>query len=164
VANFKDNNGGEWSVKLDAPTILDIRAAGDPDFLKGDPTETIARLEADPVLLCGVIWVLCKKQATERSMSQEQFYSNLVGDAIESASNAFLDALLFFTPSRDRELMEVRAAKNKAILAKAREKALAKISDPALETAILAEIDAKLDAAIGQMLSSSATNLPESLA
>lgn len=166
MPNFKDANGAEWALQLDAPTILAVREEGDPDFLKGDPAATITRMDADPVLLCGVIWVMCKKQAESRGVKQEQFYGNLVGDAIDRAADGFLDSLLFFTRSRDRDLLKARAETNRRIVELATATALEKINDPALTQQAVDKINESIDAALGTLSSRSpsATSLPESSA
>ncbi len=151
MATFKDAEKREWQIRLDAPTVLAIREAGDEDFLKGDPADTVGRMESDPVLLCGVIYCCCKKQCIERGLDQEAFYLGVVGDAIDAAAEALMQALLFFIRGRDRELMKARSEKQKRIIKLATAKALEKINDPDLEAKAVAQIEEKMDEAIRQL-------------
>jgi hypothetical protein len=55
------------------------------------------------VLLCDVIYGVCKPQADEQNISDEDFGRAMAGDAIEHATRALLDELVGFSPSpKDR--------------------------------------------------------------
>jgi len=61
------------------------------------------RLIADPVLLVDVLYVVCKEQADDANVTDEQFGRSMAGDAVDAATRAFLEELADFTPSpRDR--------------------------------------------------------------
>lgn len=146
MATFKDSKGVEWTVRIDAPAIIAVRDECDPRFMHDTETEnTFARLAGDPVLLCRVIFVLCGEQRAAKSISEPDFYASLAGDAIDSATEALLSAIVSFTPRRSRELLEVSAAKTDKIRQLATQKALAKINDPQLEEKLLLRIDEEID-------------------
>lgn len=166
MASFNDNSGKEWEVRLDAPTIMRIRGECDPRFmLEGDGEDnTYQRLQTDPVLLCRVIFHACHKQRGERQISEETFYFDVIGDAIDAATDALLKAMQSFTPRRMRELLGAFAAKQTRIRQLVTEKALARLNDPGLEEALVAMVDKQIDAAFAESLTppSSATSSPAS--
>lgn len=144
MPTFKDTKDREWNLLIDGLLIEQIRDHGDPEFLKGEPTETTSRIDDDPVLLCGVIWILCKEQATARGIDQKEFYTGVVAHALESASRALTDAIQSFIPPRQRELLAVGAARNEKFREIAARKGMAVLNDPNLEAEMEAFVDAKL--------------------
>ena len=65
----------------------------------------IEKLIRDPVLLCDVVYAICKPEADTRTpaVSDEEFGKAMAGDAIEAATTAVLEELVGFCPSpRDR--------------------------------------------------------------
>jgi hypothetical protein len=168
MATFKDTAGREWQVAIDAPKIMRIREDCDSKFLlsDGERDNTYERLLADPVLLCRVIFLLCHKEIADRSLSEEEFYLGVIGDAIDAATEAMLKAIISFTPRRTREVLEVCAAKTEKFQQLAVAKALAKINDPTLEARLMEKIDADLTQALDQILTppASASNTAASSA
>ena len=110
-----------------------------------------ARMHDDPVLLCRVLYVLCRKQREQQQVSEEEFYVGVIGDAIDDATDAMLKAIVSFTPRRSRELLEVSVLKTDRLRQMATERALKKINDPALEAKLLDLIDQKMDEALGSL-------------
>lgn len=154
-------NGKEWKVSLDAPTITELRKELEVDFGAVDG-KVFERMEADPVLLVNVLWVICRGQAN--GMKDEDFGRALVGDAIEDATKALNQAWLDFFPTGKRSLLLSLSQKQAALTDKAMELAIAKINDPTLETRLLEAAEAKmtrdLEAVLTQL--SGAKNSPES--
>lgn len=156
MATFKDQQGKEWELRIDVLLIEQIRE-DDPQFLKGEPTETISRVDDDPVLLCGVVWILCKEQANARGIDQKAFYAGLFGEAIAGASKALTDAILSFIQPRQRELIAVGAARNDKFREIATSKGLAALNDPKLEAEWEAFVDAKISELLTPLKSAIAT-------
>ncbi len=151
---FKDNKGVEWDITLDAPSIKRVRSECDPRFMLGDEGEdnTYTRMLADPALLCEVVFILCAKQRQLRGCSEEDFYLNVIGNAIDDATAALLKAILSFTPRRTRELLETFAATHDRVQQAGTAKILQRISEADLEGKILATMDERLDKALGSLL------------
>jgi len=146
MPTFRDNKDREWDIAIDAPMAMKIRADCDPKFLLNDNAEdnTYTRLATDPVLLCRVVYLLCEKQRKEREVSEESFYMEVMGKAIDRATEAMLAAIINFTPARTREILQAVASIT-AMQGKAINLALQKISDPALQEKFIAELAANLD-------------------
>ncbi len=161
MALFTDNKDREWEVNIDAPMIMKIRADCDPNFLLNDDEKenTYYRLQQDPVLLCRVIFLLCVKERESRSVSMEDFYLNVIGNVIDSAAEAMLQAILAFIPRRTRTVLEVFAAQDK-LRQKAIEKAAAKINSPEKQEEVMTQIQFQIDAAAERIMTqlTNATN------
>jgi len=99
---FKDAEGREWIVRVTVATIKRIRDTIGLDILDGE--NSIALLSSDPVTLCDVLYLSCKDDADNRNVSDEEFGRALWGDALDAATNAFLEALAdFFRNPRQRK-------------------------------------------------------------
>jgi hypothetical protein len=178
MRTFKDANDREWTIKLDAPTILRIRAVTcDVERCKhlqgrgcmgvdlGDRTgEAQRQLRGDVVMLVNTLYLLCQKEAQERGVSDEQFGACLVGDAIERATIAMDEAIADFFQESTRKILRAVAAKDQEVRELGLARALARINDPKLTESILSAMEAQLDAEVQKLLtpSSSATNSPAS--
>lgn len=118
MARFTDAEGRDWSLTIDAPKIFAIRSEFDPEFLKGDfesrDSNTYARLLSDPATLCGVIFVLCAEDRGKRGIEEREFYLGVMGDAIDAATAALLEAIKSFIPRRTREVLAAFAAADEA--------------------------------------------------
>jgi len=166
MAKFKDNKGNEWIVPVNSTTVKRVRDVLDIDLVDLNQT-TINRLIEDTVLLVDVLWVLCERQAKSKKVSEEGFAERLVGDPIDAAVDALLEAIANFFPALRRSLLLKANEKVKTIRQKGADLAFAKIDDPNLEKQLLASMEAEMDATLKNMLaklgstpSSSATNSP----
>src|SRR4051794_19389503 len=112
MSTFKDTASREWILRLDAPTIATVRERPGID-LAGLDGRAYERMNEDPVLLVQVLWELCQEQAQKIPLSFEQFADGLVGDVLDVATAALLDAIAFFFPSQKRTLVQAIAAKHR---------------------------------------------------
>jgi len=104
---FKDNKQRDWDVSVTVASVKRVRTELNVDLLDVEDGKVIKELIGDPILLVDVLYVVCKPQADERGVSDEDFGSSLAGDAIEKATEAFLKSLVAFFPSpKDRTAME----------------------------------------------------------
>lgn len=160
MASFKDINGREWLIKLDAPTIKDVREALHFDLLDD---KAFSRLATDAVLLVDVLWIICRSQAQAANIHDRQFGEALVGDPIEAAAKALTEARIAFSPASERSLLRSLAEKETAVRSKAIALAMAKINDPQLEATLMEAAEAKIKQELDQILTSlnSASNSPE---
>lgn len=178
MPSFKDANNREWTIRLDAPTVLRVRAATcdqpnckhlqgsgctgvDLADLSGD---TQLRLHRDVVLLVNTIYLLCEPEAKKLGVTDEQFGAALVGDAILNATMAMDEAIAFFFPASKREILRAVTAKDAEVEKLATAMALEKINDPKLRESLVATLEAQLDETVRKLLtpSNSATSSPAS--
>lgn len=158
---FKDANGREWQIKIDAPKIRAVRQACQIDLGSLD-SSIFDSLESDPALLVDVLWVLCRDQAG--GATDVSFGEALVGDPVEAATKALYDAYCDFFPTRKRLLLRSLADKQAAVTDKAIQQAMARINDPTLEEKLLKAADQKMARELESLLTSlnGATNSQES--
>jgi hypothetical protein len=113
-----------------------VRSALDVDLLSIADGKLMHELHTDPILLADVLYVVCQPQAEAASISDTDFGRALGGDVIEHATQAMLESLADFFPSRRRELMKLASAKLTEVEAKATDKAKAMLTGPAMDEQI----------------------------
>ena len=105
MRTFKDNAGRQWSVEINVAALKRVRGLTGTDLMQVIEGTLIEKLIRDPVLLCDVVYAICKPEADTRTppVSDEEFGKAMAGDAIEAATTAVLEELVAFCPSpRDR--------------------------------------------------------------
>ncbi len=155
MKTFKDNAGRSWTVAVNVAAIKRIKTLLDVNLMEAVEGDLLEQLSTDPVLLCDVIYAICKPEADAQNITDEQFGSAMAGDVIEQATAALLEDLVDFFPLAKRRVLHKALAKLRAVEAKAVEYATAKLDDPAL--------DKQIDAALSD-ITDSALNLPPSRA
>jgi hypothetical protein len=133
---FKDNAGREWTVEINVASLKRVKSLADVDLLGVLDGTLIERLIRDPVLLCDAVYAICKPQADERSVTDEDFGRTMAGDAIESATEALLEELVSFCPSpRDRANLGRVLKATREVMDKARDIVEARLDSGELEKA-----------------------------
>ena len=103
MRQFKDNAGRIWTVDINVTTLKRVRGLTGVDLMQVIEGTLIEKFIRDPVLLCDVVYAVCKPEADSAKVSDEEFGKAMAGDAIEAATGAVLDELISFCPSpRDR--------------------------------------------------------------
>ncbi len=103
MKTFTDNAGRTWTIAINVDVLKRVRGLVDVNLLDIIDGKLIERLYRDPVLLCDVVYAVCKPEADAKSVSDEDFGRAMAGDAIEQATKALLEELVLFSPSpRDR--------------------------------------------------------------
>lgn len=129
MKTYKDCTGKEWGVSVTVGTIKRVKDLIGVNLLDAVSTDLIDKMRSDPVLLCDILYAVCKPQADADGVSDEAFGESLAGDAITSATEALLDEIVDFFPSSQRTTLR---------------KALTKIE--AAEKQIQAQMEAQVDA------------------
>ena len=162
MRSFKDNQGRQWSVEINVTAIKRVRGLTGEDLMQVIEGTLIEKLIRDPVLLCDVVYAICKPEADTRSVSDEEFGKAMAGDAIEAATTAVLEELVGFCPSpRDRANLGRVLQATRKVMNRARDLVEKKLDSGALDQLadrLLAE--ASPEATAG----SSSTSAPESSA
>jgi len=128
MKTFADNAGRNWTVQINVDAIKRVRDLVSVNLLEVVEGKLLDRLISDPVLLCDVIYAVCKPEADTKTVSDVDFGRAMAGDAIDAATTALLEDLVDFFPQGRRKVLA---------------KALNKLK--ALETAALKAVDARLD-------------------
>ena len=119
--SFKDSQGRNWDVALTIGAVRRVRDLVDVNLLeleKGEPP-LITRIGMDVILLCDVIYAICKPQADDRKVTDEQFGEALGGDAILAAQEAFYGELVDFFRRQHRLEIARAVEKQQAMIAAA---------------------------------------------
>jgi hypothetical protein len=157
MRQFKDNAGRIWTVDINVATLKRVRGFTGVDLMQVIEGTLIEKLIRDPVLLCDVVYAVCKPEADSAKVSDEEFGKAMAGDAIEAATGVVLDELISFCPSpRDRaNLGRVLQATNR-VMEKARD-----VTEKRIETLTS---EGELDKLVNRLLEtsgSSSTSAPE---
>jgi len=115
MAKFTDNAGREWSLTINVAALKRVRMLAEVDLADILATTLLQRLAGDPVLLAEVLYAVCQPQAERQGISPESFGEELVGDVIDAATTALLEALADFFPSRRRAALRKALAKVKSL-------------------------------------------------
>jgi len=134
MKTFQDNAGRTWTVSITIDAIKRVRGLLDVDLLEVVGGKLIDRLITDPVLLCDIVYAVCKPEADAQSVSDEDFGRAMAGDAIEHATTALLEELVSFSPSpRDRANLKKVLETTQRVMDKARDLIEQKIENGELD-------------------------------
>jgi hypothetical protein len=106
MRKFQDTRGRTWLLAIHAPAIKRVRALLGVDLMEAAGSGLLTRMGMDVVLLVDVLYALCEPQAREMGVGDVEFGESLDGDAIDAATDAFLDELMGFFRKRPRLLLK----------------------------------------------------------
>jgi len=141
MKTFKDNAGRTWTIAINVDAVKRVRDLLQEDLL--DVKQVLQRLMIDPILLCDVIYCVCKPQADAEKISDVDFAQAMAGDSIAHAKKALVEELVNFSPDpRDRENLGIAVEKFNQMTDRAWEMIKAKLNSPALSREIEAALSA----------------------
>ena len=142
MAEFRDNEGRSWTIQVTTTTLKRVKSLLGFDLGKMAADGSLYKVLADdPILLCDLLYAICKPQADERKLSDEDFGRGLAGDAIDAATTALMEGLIDFFPKGRRELHRKALAKFRTLEAKAIRNAEDRIESDELDK----ELDRRLE-------------------
>ena len=160
MKTFKDNADRTWTVTVNVDSIKRVRSLLNIDLMEAVEGKLIERLIGDPILLCDVIYCVCKEDADAKGITDEEFGRSMAGDAIELATTALLEELVDFFPQGKRQLLRKALAKLETL----QETMLAVVSErldsPELDAQLLAELRKLGDSSGDSPASSESTPVP----
>ena len=158
---FKDNQNRPWTIVVNVATVKRVRSLLDINLLdvvkldkKDKPNiDLLEQLASDPVLLCDVIYCICKPDADLQNISDEDFGAAMGGDAIEHATTALLEELVDFFPEAKR--LVLRKLMNAGEKVKNQmEKALKlQLADPKLDKELEDQVTRYIDSSMNSPVS-----------
>jgi len=119
MRTFIDNQGRTWTLLVNVDAVKRVRDLIHVDLLEVMEGKLLERLSGDPVLLCDVIWCLIKPEADTKGVSDVDFGRAMAGDAIDRATEALLEGLADFFPSRKGRLLRRAISKLRTLQEKA---------------------------------------------
>ncbi|MEQ8790088.1 MAG: hypothetical protein RIC55_27575 [Pirellulaceae bacterium] len=144
MKTFNDNAGRTWTVAINVECIKRVKTLLSVNLLDAIEGKLIEQFVSDPVLLCDVVYAICKPEADTKEISDEDFGRAMAGDAIDNATTALLEELVDFFPSGKRQVLAKALAKLQTFQTKAVETASKRLDDPKLDQqleALLSEGD-----------------------
>ena len=143
MKSFADNAGRTWEVQVNVDTIKRVQGLLDVNILDVVDGDLIERLVADPVLVCDVVYVVCKPEADKQGVSDEEFGRAMAGDAIHNAADALLAEIVDFFPPAKRTILAAALDKMRNLEAVAMGAALERINDTDFETKLREQLAAE---------------------
>lgn len=128
MAKFKDNKGREWTVSITVRTARQLKDDLGLDvmtFLDAEKVEDVHDVWA----VADALGMLCEPQFERHGINATEFFEAMDGDAMESAVNAFVEAIVDFFPQRQREPLRALLAKTKVIEQTVARNLLAKVAE-----------------------------------
>ncbi len=154
MKTFKDNADRTWTVTINVDAIKRVRSLLDIDLMQAVEGKLIERLIGDPVLLCDIIYCVCKEDADAKGITDEEFGRAMAGDAIELATTAMLEELVDFFPQGKRQLLTKALAKLETLQETMLTVVSERLDSPELDAELLAELR-KLGDSSGDLRASS---------
>ena len=146
MKTFVDNAGRTWTVAVNVDAIKRVRTLCEVNLLEIVEGDLLGRLANDPVLLCDVLYAVCKPELDAKGVSDEDFGRAMGGDVIEAATAAFLEEMVGFFPSPKRAVLAKALGKLRVLEERALRAVQTRLDDPRL----LAEVEKQLAALEGE--------------
>lgn len=151
---FTDNAARTWNVQINVDAIKRVRDLIRVNLLEVLDGALLDRLSSDPILLCDVVYAVCKPQADAQDISDTQFGQAMGGDAIDAAADALLEELIDFFPKSRRAVLKTALAKLRKLQGVALEAVQVRLESPQLERALTEQLK-QLDDSSGNAPASS---------
>ena len=116
MRTFTDNTGREWTVAVNVDALKRVQGLIGVNLIEqAIDGKLFTRLAVDPILLCDIIYALCRPQAESAGVSDDEFGRAMGGDAIQFATTALLEELVDFFPNPRRNVLRRALAKSAEI-------------------------------------------------
>lgn len=149
MKTFTDNTGRTWTIAINIGEVKRVKDLLAVDLLEAVNGKLVQELIDDPVLLCDLVYCLCKNQADAAGISDEQFGCAMAGDAIDLATTALLEELVDFFPQRRRVVLAKAMSKARALESMGIEAASKYLDSDLPEKAMAEKIDELLKGSQG---------------
>ena len=140
MKTFVDNAGRTWTVQVNVDAVRRVRDLAGVNLLEVIEGKLIERLVADPILLCDVIFALCKPEAQTKNISDVDFGRSMAGDAIDLATTALLEELVDFFPQPRRRVLAKALATLKSLQTQAMAAVETRLDSPEMQQALEAQL------------------------
>ena len=142
MKTFADNAGRTWTVQINVDAIKRVRDLAEVNLLEVIEGKLLERLISDPVLLCDVIYSVCKPEADAKTITDTDFGRAMAGDAIDGATTALLEELVDFFPQGRRRVLAKALAKLRKFETAALNAVEVRLDSPELEQRLAAQMAA----------------------
>jgi len=137
MSHFTDTANRRWNLSINVGTVKRVRELTDVDLLAIlDRPQMLSELAGDAVRFFDVLFVMIKPQADQLQVTDEMFGESLDGAVIESATNAFLEALVDFFPGARKATLQKVLSRAKETNEKAEARLNLALTDGTIDQAI----------------------------
>jgi hypothetical protein len=143
MKTFTDNAGRTWTVAINVNAIKRVKGLTGVNLLDvvngdADPRDggLLGRLSSDPILLCDILYAVCKPEADPRNVSDEDFGRAMAGDAIDAGTTALLEELVDFFPQAKRRVLDKALRKLRSLEARVIDLAERRLDSPQIDRAM----------------------------
>ena len=130
ATEFVDSLGRSWIVSLDFAAAKRVKATVKITNEEGEEIPfdiidagaiglTMQALRSRYLTVGETIYAICRPQADQKGVSEEQFLEGVAGDSLDEAADVIEDELVNFFPRSLREVAKVMFRKAKEVRAKA---------------------------------------------
>jgi hypothetical protein len=108
MPTFRDSLDRPWTIEITFLEVKKLRAELQLDVLAmfEQDSNLFERLSRDTILLVDVVSVLLSDQIRAKEMDEREFAKGLLGDGLQNATNALVEALLAFSPPLKRGMLK----------------------------------------------------------
>lgn len=140
-------------IKLSSGKTVDLSiSAGSVELVKNQlkvslvdlgSTGVIEKMMDDPMLLCNVMYLLCKRSCDEQKISADDFAYGLEGKEIEECTRLFIEELINFLPQSKKTILRQSLKMQNELNQKMVESSMAKMETMMgkMETMVDKEVD-----------------------
>ncbi len=139
MRTFTDAAGRTWTVAVTVDAVKRVRDLLGEDLL--DIERVFPRLLADPILLCDVVYCVCKPQADAQKITDVDFARAMAGQTIAQAKKALIEELVdFFPDPAQQEMLRLAIDRYTELAQRAKEAVKAHLASPKLAEEIEAAL------------------------
>ena len=145
MASFKDTEGRKWTVQINVLACKRVRDELGVDLVNPNVMETVSEIAGDLIRSIDILYLICKDQAQERGLSDEDFGRSLAGEGVEQAIVALVESLADFSPNpKQGELLRETWKIGYTLARDKQTEAIAKVMSEDLEAVMEAQYDEAL--------------------
>jgi hypothetical protein len=141
ATSWTDSDNRSWSCAITVATVKRVQQLAEVNLLEAFDG-LLMKLADDPVSLANVLYAVCKLQADERGVTDEQFGELLGGETIEAATTALVQGIIDFFPNPRRQVLKQIWAKTQKARQAVTDLAVEKVESPQLDELQTLELQA----------------------
>jgi hypothetical protein len=145
MKTFKDNAGRTWTVDVNIATVKRVKSMLNIDLIEIVEGKILDKIVLNPVIMCDVVYAICKPEADKQNIDDEQFGYAMAGDALEYATGALLQELIDFFPESKRPVLRASQEKFLKYHAKSIDLMTNYLNSPELEEKMEKELKRMID-------------------
>jgi hypothetical protein len=132
-------------VDVNIATVKRVKSMLNIDLIEIVEGKILDKIVLNPVVMCDVVYAICKPEADRQNIDDEQFGYAMAGDALEYATGALLQELIDFFPESKRPVLRASQEKFLKYHAKSIDLMTNYLNSPELEEKMEKELKRMID-------------------